>query len=99
MARKEERIDSIVKSYMEKLQRDSNMTDEEISNAWKDVAGVRAFCHTRPVSLRKKRLVIHVDGSTWLYELSMRKEGLLRKLKQRLGDDKIKQIQFRIGET
>ena len=98
MPRKAERIDSVVKSIIERLNRQSNPTSEDIKKIWKEVVGRKAFPHTSPASLRKKRLVINVDTSTWLYELTLRKDDLLARLKKRLGEDKIKELQFRIGE-
>ena len=96
--KKPERIDSVVKSIIQKLDKQSNPTSDDMENIWKKVAGKKAFPHTKPASLRKKRLVINVDGSTWLYELTLRKDELLTGLKKRLGEDKIKELQFRIGE-
>ena len=98
MQHKAERIDYIVKSIIEKLDRCSNPSSDEIKKIWKEVAGEKASFHTNPVSLRKKRLVINVDGSSWLYELTLRKNELLTGLKKRLGKDKIEELQFRIGE-
>jgi len=98
MRKKAERIDTVVKSLIEKLDKQSNPTSDEIEGIWKEVAGKKAFAHTKPTSLRKKRLVINVDGSSWLYELTMKKEEFLAALRKRLGKDKINEVQFRIGE-
>lgn len=100
MKRKAERIDSVIKSVIEKLDKTSNPTsgNVNIEKTWKEVAGEKAFVHSRPASLRKKKLVINTDGSSWLYELTLRKKELLTGLKKRLGKDKIKELQFRIGE-
>ena len=98
MKRKEERIDNVIKSVIEKLGRQSNPTSDEIDKIWKEAAGARAAGHSRPASLRKKRLVVNVDGSSWLYELTLRKRELLTELKKKVGSDKIKELQFRIGE-
>ncbi len=98
MKRKAERIDSVVKSLMEGLDKHSNPTAEDIEGIWREIAGKKASSHTKPASLRKKHLIINVDGSSWLYELTLRKGELLSKLKKELGKDKIKELQFRIGE-
>ena len=95
---KPERIDSIVKSVIGKLDKEANPTSNEINSIWKEVAGKKAIRHTKPTSLKKKHLVVNVDGSGWLYELTLRKKELLTGLKKRLGKDKIKELQFRIGE-
>ena len=99
MKQKPERIDSIVKAIITKLDKGANPTSDEIENIWKEIAGEKAFRHTKPASLRKKRLVINVDGSSWLYELTLRKKELLAGLKKKMGSDKIEELQFRIGEV
>ena len=96
--KKAERIETIVKSLMEKLDKRSNPTSDEIEGIWKEIVGKKAFAHTKPALLKKKRLVINVDGSGWLYELTLRKDEFLAALKKRLGKDKINELQFRIGE-
>ncbi|MFH0840291.1 MAG: DUF721 domain-containing protein [Candidatus Omnitrophota bacterium] len=91
-------IDGVIKALIEKLSKDSGPTTEDIGAAWKRAAGEAAFKHTKPAALRKKRLVINVDGSSWLYELTLKKEALLAEMRKILGEDKIKELQFRIGE-
>lgn len=95
---KAEHIDGLVKSIIEKLDKQSNPTSDEIEDVWKKVAGEKAFSHTKVTSLRKKNLVINVDGSSWLYELTLRKKELLNAFIKKIGKDKIKGLQFRIGE-
>lgn len=98
MKNKAERIDGLIKSLIGRLERDSGPTTEDIGAAWKRAAGEAAFKHTKPAALRKKRLIINVDGSSWLYELTLKKEALLAEMRKILGEDKIKELQFRIGE-
>ncbi|MEA3305221.1 MAG: DciA family protein [Candidatus Omnitrophota bacterium] len=100
MKRKTERIDSVIKFVIEKLDKTANPASGSVNieKAWEETAGEKAFVHSKPASLRKKKLVINVDGSSWLYELTLRKEELLDGLKKKLGKNKIKELQFRIGE-
>jgi predicted nucleic acid-binding Zn ribbon protein len=98
MRKKPERIDGIIKSIVERLGEEARPTSEGIGAIWKEMAGDKAARHTKPASLRKKRLIINVDGSSWLYELTLKKEFLLGELKKKLGEDTIKELQFRIGE-
>ena len=99
MGREAERIESIIRSVFKKLDGTVNPTIEEISALWKEAAGEKAAAHTRPASLRKKKLVVNVDGSSWLYELTLRKKEILERLQKKLGEDKIKELQLRIGEV
>lgn len=98
MRSKIEHIDSIIKSIVEKLWRDRCPTREDMAAAWKEAAGDAIFKHSKPAAIRKGRLVINVDGSSWLYELTLRKETLLKKMKNAMGGENIKELQFRIGE-
>ncbi|MDD5680529.1 MAG: DciA family protein [Candidatus Omnitrophica bacterium] len=98
MKKKPERIDGVIKSLIEKLDKEARPTSEGIETIWQEIAGDKAAKHAKPVSLRKKRLVINVDGSSWLYELTLKKGVLLGGLKKKLGEDKITELQFRIGE-
>jgi predicted nucleic acid-binding Zn ribbon protein len=72
---------------------------EELEEAWKKAAGKRAASHTRTVSLRKARLVINVDDSGWLYELTLKKRELLVKIEDKLKGRAIKEIRFRVGDV
>jgi len=57
----------------------------------------RELGHIKFNYFRKGILSIKVDSSTWLYHLSLQKEDLLTKLRQKYST--IKDIRFCIGET
>lgn len=57
----------------------------------------RELGHIRFKYFSKGVLGLSVDSSVWLYILSLKKEELLRKLKQ--DNPELKNISFRIGET
>ena len=72
--------------------------EEEIGEAWARAAGNGAARHSRPVSFKTAVLVVNVDGSSWLYELSTAKREILRKLEADLkGKKRVIDIRFRIG--
>jgi len=98
MKRKPEHIDGVIKSIIEGMHKDGRPTSETVEAAWKEIVGDKAALHAKPVRLRKKCLIVNVDGSSWLYELTLKKDSLLGGLKDKLGEDKIKELQFRIGE-
>jgi predicted nucleic acid-binding Zn ribbon protein len=91
-------VGDIVKAVFADLEREKDLTKEEIEERWKKIAGDAAFKHTRPVSLRKSTLTVFVDSSTWMQEMRFKKRFLLKQLKSTFGKDKISGIQFRIGE-
>ncbi|MBI5124121.1 MAG: DUF721 domain-containing protein [Candidatus Omnitrophica bacterium] len=73
-------------------------TEEDMAAAWERVVGVRAAGHSRVRSFRGSRLVVNVDGSSWLYELTIEKKSILKKLSSEIKGKKIKDITFRIGD-
>ncbi len=73
--------------------------EEEIIKLWAGAAGSAASRQSRPVSLRKGRLVVAVNNSSFLYELTLRKSQILGYLQSNLQQYKIQDIQFRIGDT
>jgi hypothetical protein len=74
------------------------MSAEEIGGLWKRAAGAFASRQSRPASLRKGKLVVAVGNSSLLYNLTLKKRGILAELTGG-SDGRIQEIQFRIGET
>lgn len=90
-------LEEILKKVVEKMGK-KRPSEEEIADAWVDAAGNAAARHSRPVLLKKSVLVVNVDGSGWLYELSTAKPEILKKLGASVKKKKIKDIRFRIGD-
>lgn len=90
-------IKEIAKNIITDLSNQRLSKEEKIKKVWQKAVGKRFYPHTQPVSFRKKRLVINVDSSGWLYELTMRKKEITLKLNKMLKND-FKELQFRIGK-
>ncbi|MFA6356691.1 MAG: DUF721 domain-containing protein [Candidatus Omnitrophota bacterium] len=69
-----------------------------LSKAWVRAAGENSTKHTRPVDIKDGVLVVHVDSSGWLHQLTMEKIKILSRMKDEMGVDVIKDIKLRIGE-
>ena len=85
---------ALYKKHLEKC----GLTEEDVKAAWDAAVGEKAAAHSRPRTLRGSRLIISVDGSGWLYELTIRKKEILKKMEETLKGKKIKEITLRIGE-
>lgn len=72
--------------------------EEEIASAWRSAAGERAAASSRPVSFKRASLLVNVANSSWLYELTVNKKEILKRLEAGLKGKKIKEIRFRIGD-
>jgi len=91
-------LKNLLKKTIKKLRPGARLTQEEMTAIWKGAAGDVAGKHTQPISFRKATLIVNVDDSGWLYELTTRKKEILGKLEGKLGEKKLKDIRFRIGE-
>ena len=91
-------IGNIVQDVIKTLSGKGRVSEEEINEAWRRAAGDKAARHTKPVSMKKSVLTVNVDGSGWLYELTIKKKELLGKLDGKIRGKKLKALRFRIGE-
>lgn len=96
---KPEPIKDVIKGVIKGMSEGApEFNKEQIAKIWTKVAGSRFTKHSRPISFRRSRLIINVDSSSWLYELTVRKVHILRKLKKEFKEKPLKELQFRIGE-
>jgi len=94
-----EQVKSIIKGIISNLE-EKEEKEENIIKLWEDAAGVEIAKHTKPISFRRKKLLVNVDNSSWLYKLTLEKNTLIDKfnLKVSKKQKKIKELQFRIGK-
>lgn len=95
---KERSIENIIKDVIKDLSGRGRVSEEEVSGAWLAAAGEKAAKHTKPVSIKRSVLTVNVDASGWLYELTIKKRDLLKKMEGKIRGKKLKEIRFRIGE-
>lgn len=72
-------------------------TQEDMAAAWEAAVGEKAAGHSRPRSMKGSRLIVSVDDSGWLYELTVQKKEILKKLSAKIKGKRVKEITFRIG--
>ena len=65
--------------------------------AWREAAGELAAGYTRVGGLRRGALEVVVANSALVQELSFRKAALLQSLADRLPDEPIRDLRFRVG--
>ena len=91
-------LEDLVKSIIGNFGGKGKLTEEEIRGTWGAVVGEKAAKHSRPRSFQEGRLIVHVDDSSWLYELTTRKKYILKDLSAELKGKKLKEITLRIGD-
>lgn len=96
--KKPEEIKHILDKVIGKIGKQCPGKKDEILNAWQRAVGNKASSHSRPVSIKRRILTIEIDSSTWMYELNLRKKGILKDIRKELGEDKVSDIRFRMGD-
>ena len=91
-------LENVLKKIISRIGDKGSLTQEDVRGAWDTAVGEKAAAHSRPRSLKDSRLIVNVDGSGWLYELTIRKKEILRKLEEAFKGKKIKELTLRIGE-
>ncbi len=61
---------------------------------WPAAVGPRIARRARAVSFQEGTLVVEVEGSAWLHELSMLKPDLVRQMHRRLGSAHVRDLRF-----
>ena len=89
-------LKNIVKDIFGKL--DSENKGVELITIWEKTFEEDIVKHTKLVSFSKGRLVVNVSDSSRLYELTLRRYELIKKLNRSIKKGKVKEIRFKIGE-
>lgn len=69
---------------------------DEVAQVWRKLVGPRAARHSHPTSLRRGELLIAVDTSVWLWNLSLQRPRLLEGLQAAWGADTVTSIRLRM---
>ncbi len=65
--------------------------------AWKELAGDFIAAHTEPASIKGGHLLLRVTQPTMRFHLEQMKAMLLTRLKEKLGNDRIRSVKFTLG--
>jgi predicted nucleic acid-binding Zn ribbon protein len=86
-------VDQILKSQFFA----NSLDEEEVKAAWKEIAGDFIGSHTEPVSVKEGHLVLRVTQPAMRFHLEQMKGELLKKIRERFGEDKVKSVRFGLG--
>ncbi len=95
------KIHHMVGSLLVKWEGHAKKREVLLGAAWRAIAGERIAQHSRPDLLQRGRLVVLVESSVWMNELTFLKEKIKIKAKNHLsqyGID-VEEVVFRLGQT
>ena len=70
----------------------------QIWEVWDDVVGAHIARHAQPHQIRNAVLWVTVSSSTWMQQLEFTKQTIRERLNDKIGEDVIKTIRFKMGE-
>ena len=93
-----------LKTVIKKVISDLEATETKEANileTWSKAVGKQAAERTKSAFLKKKKLVVNVSDSAWLYKLTLEKTALVNTFNARIKNParKIQELQFRVGEV
>ena len=94
----EKPLKNILKGIVGKLEERESKGHSELISIWEKVLGKDASKHTKPRSLKFGRLVVNVSDSSRLYELTLKRQELIKAINKQLKRKTIREIRFKIGE-
>jgi len=86
-----EHISQTLKDVIKDIEGKQFSPTNDVFRLFKKNLASRERRHAQCSALRNGILTVNVDSSVWLYQLNLKKEGLLKKLG-------IKDIRFKIGD-
>lgn len=75
----------------------NSLDEEEVKRAWKEIAGDFIGANTEPISAKEGNLVLRVTQPAMRFHLEQMKPELLRRIRERFGEEKIKSVRFALG--
>ncbi|MCK4249522.1 MAG: DUF721 domain-containing protein [Candidatus Omnitrophica bacterium] len=88
-------IGEITSRVLKKIEKKINRPEIKVFAFWPDIVGREIAGHTLPLSCKTKRLVIGVDSSAWISQLSFLKADIIKKVNKTTGLE-IKELIFKV---
>ena len=90
-----EKIGDVIRAYLEEMHIDRKLREVSLVNEWEEIVGVMISKRTDKLYIRDGILYIHVRSSVVRNELMMIREGIIKALNDRAGEELIRDIVLR----
>jgi len=91
-----QRVQELIAPLVARLAAAKRPSADEVSTLWRRLVGPKAAKHSHPTSLRGGELMVAVDTSTWLWNLSLQRPRLLEGCQAAWGVDTVTMIRLRM---
>ena len=86
-----------IRNVMKSIGAGDGLDEELVRSTWKELAGDFIASHTEPQSVRNGHLVLRVTQPAMRFHLEQMKPMLLTRIREQLGEQRIKSVKFTLG--
>lgn len=92
-----ESLGSVIDKLLQSGIRQEDAPLLKVWELWERAVGQIIAENAQPAAFKGKILLVHVNSSPWLHQLSFLKKDLLARINRELGQDLVDEIKFKIG--
>ncbi len=92
-----ESLGSVINKLLQSGIRQQDAPLLQVWELWDRAVGEIIAENARPAAFKGKILLVHVNSSPWLHQLSFLKKDILTRINRELGQDLVDEIKFKIG--
>ncbi|MEW6543926.1 MAG: DUF721 domain-containing protein [Nitrospirota bacterium] len=92
-------VSAVLDGLAKRLGLESKLLEFHLRRRWPEIVGEQIAAHTRPDSIRFKKLYLLVENSVWLQQLTFLKPTLLEKINEAGGAKLVADLVLRVGEV
>ncbi|SJZ79607.1 DUF721 domain-containing protein [Selenihalanaerobacter shriftii] len=92
-------INNVLDKTLKNLNLSKKLKEKSVLNIWPEVIGKELVKYTKASYINKGILFVKVNSSTWAHQLLFLKKDLIEKLNNKLDEEIVKDIRFKVGST
>jgi hypothetical protein len=92
-------VSSVLSGLAKGLGLEAKLLEVQLSRHWPEIVGEQMAAHTRPDTIRFKKLYLLVENSVWLQQLTFLKPQLIEKINAAAGRALVADIVMRVGDV
>ena len=90
-------VKDIIADLLKEKQVNPVSAEEQLIRSWEKIIPQAEDGYTRPLVIKNKVLLIIVSNSAWLHQLTLQKQGIIKRTREIIGEGIINDIRFKIG--
>jgi predicted nucleic acid-binding Zn ribbon protein len=90
-------VSGILNQIIRQYGLEGKFREYRLAQQWEEIVGETIAGHSRPEAIRFRKLILRVDSSVWIQQLSFFKKEMIEKANNALGGRVIDEVQLRVG--